>query len=133
MCDYTKGFIEPEMQKVRHCVVVSPERRTGICLVVPLSTVPPQTVQPYHYKIPKGVYQCLECGTDIWVKGDMLTHASFARLDRPKENGLFASVHLRTAHLEAVVNAVLAAIGYPVKAAVATVRSSVKADEIENK
>ena len=133
MCDYTKKFIEPEMQKVRHCVVVSPERRTGSCLVVPLSTVPPQNVQLYHYKIPRGVYPCLECGTDVWVKGDMLTHASFARLDRPKENGRFASVHLRTVHLEAVVNAVLAAIGYPVKAATPMSNPGAKVDVIENK
>ena len=62
----------------------------------------------------------------------MLTHASFTRLDRPKENGRFASVHLRTVHLEAVVNAVLAAIGYPVRAATPP-NASVKVDVIETK
>jgi hypothetical protein len=64
----------------------------------------------------------------------MLTHASFARLDRPKENGRFASVYLRTVHLEAVVNAVLAAIGYPLRAAaaIAASTSGVNGDVTEN-
>ena len=112
MCDYTNGFIRPEMQKVRHCVVISPQRRTGTCLVVPLSTVPPEIVEPYHYMIPRHIYPCLECGTDVWAKGDMLTHAAFARLDRPKENHRFASRSLRPDHLECVVAAALAAIGF---------------------
>ncbi len=132
MCDYTKGFIEPEMQKVRHCIVISPERRTGLCLVVPLSTVPPQTPQAFHYKLPRGIYPCLECGTDVWVKGDMLTHACFARLDRPKENGRFATVHLRSVHLDAVVNTVLAAIGYPVKITTVAAKLSTAQDSSTN-
>lgn len=113
MCDYTNGFVPPEMQKIRHCIVISPERKTGTCIVVPLSTVPPSRIEAYHYKMPRNVYQCLECGTDVWVKADMITHASFQRLDRPKENGRFASVFLKTEHLTDITDAVLAAIGHP--------------------
>ena len=117
MCDFTTGFIPPEMQKVRHCIVISPQRRTGSCLIVPLSTVAPNPIEAYHYKIPRNVYPCLECGVDVWVKGDMLTHASFGRLDRPKENRLFASRFLKKTDFEAVIDAVLAAVGYAVPAA----------------
>jgi uncharacterized protein YifN (PemK superfamily) len=113
MCDFT-GFIRPEMQKVRHCIVVSPERRSGTCIVVPLSTSEPRPVEAHHYKIPRNVYPCLECGVDVWAKADMLTHASFARLDRPKEQGRFASRFLFPDDLQGVVDAVLAAIGQPV-------------------
>jgi mRNA interferase MazF len=117
MCDF-KGFIPPEMQKIRHCIVVSPERRSGTCIVVPLSTSSPKPEETHHYKIPRNAYQCLECGVDVWAKADMLTHAAFARLDRPKEHGKFASRQLSPADLEGVINAVLAAIGQSVSAQV---------------
>jgi|ERR1035437_6036159 uncharacterized protein YifN (PemK superfamily) len=117
MCDF-RGFIRPEMQKIRHCIVVSPERRSGTCIVVSLSTSAPTTEEAHHYKISRNVYQCLECGVDVWAKADMLTHAAFARLDRPKEHGRFASRHLNSADLQGVINAVLAAIGQPIAARV---------------
>jgi mRNA interferase MazF len=110
MCDFSSGFIRPEMQKVRHCIVISPNRRTGTCVIVPLSTAAPNPPQAYHYKIPRHVYPCLECGVDVWAKGDMVTHASFGRLDRPKENGMYASRKLNDADLEGVVHAALAAV-----------------------
>src|SRR5690242_1063138 len=91
MCDFTNGFMRPEMQKMRHCVVISPNRHSGTCIIVPLSTAAPTPIESYHFKIPRNVYPCLECGVDIWAKGDMLTHAAYARLDRPKEYGRFAS------------------------------------------
>jgi len=86
MCDFTSGFMRPEMQKIRHCVVVSPTRHTGTCLIVPLSLKPPKPIELWHYLIPRHRYPCIECGVDVWAKGDMLTHASFDRLSRPLEN-----------------------------------------------
>jgi uncharacterized protein YifN (PemK superfamily) len=116
MCDFENdGFIRPEMQKVRHCVVVSPRyrRHTGCCLLVPLSTVAPDIIEPYHYRIPCGTYSCLSAASDSWAKGDMLTHAAFSRLDRPLENGRHSRIILRAEDLVAVRKAALCAIGFP--------------------
>src|SRR5438132_1559491 len=102
--------MRPEMQKIRHCVAISPKRHTGTCLVVPLSTVPPDPPGGCHYRIPRHVYPCIECGTDVWAKCDMLTHAAFARLDRPKENGLFVRRMLNKNDLDGILKAVFHAI-----------------------
>lgn len=114
MCDYeSDGFIRPEMQKIRHCVVVSPRyrRHTGCCLVVPFSTVEPEKVEPYHYKIPRGSYGCFDDTKDSWAKCDMLTHAAFARLERPRLQGRFSTVMLTRSHLSAIKRSVLCALG----------------------
>jgi mRNA interferase MazF len=116
MCDFASdGFIRPEMLKIRHCVVVSPRyrRHTGCCLIVPLSTVEPEQIELHHHRIPCGKYQCLDLARDSWVKGDMLTHAGFARLERPKERGRFANVSLQDDDLQAVRRVVLCAVGFP--------------------
>lgn len=114
MCDFqSNGFIRPEMQKIRHCVVISPRyrRHTGCCLIVPLSTVAPLHVEPYHYCIPAGQYQALDPCIASWVKGDMLTHAAFKRLDRPFENGRRAKVMLTPEDFAEVRDAAMAALG----------------------
>ncbi|WP_420239995.1 type II toxin-antitoxin system PemK/MazF family toxin [Telmatobacter bradus] len=83
MCDF-QGMIPPEMQKTRHVVVMSPRHRRDYrtCVVVPFSTVAPDPIEPFHYKIPAGRYSFFRPDTDIWVKADMITHVSFAGLDR---------------------------------------------------
>lgn len=113
MCDFTSGFLRPEMQKVRHCVVVSPRyrRHTGCCLIVPLSTVPPENPEPYHYLVPRNAYPCMTGNVDIWVKGDMITHAAFGRLDRPLEDGRRVRRCLNLNDFRAVKIALLNAIG----------------------
>ncbi len=110
MCDFTTGFVRPEMQKIRHCVVVSPRRHAGTCLVVPLSLLTPNPVEAWHYLIPRYTYQCLESGADVWAKGDMLTHAAFSRLSRPLENHQECRRLLQAAHLQEVLRAVAHAI-----------------------
>jgi uncharacterized protein YifN (PemK superfamily) len=110
MCDFTTGFVRPEMQKIRHCIAVSPKKRTGTCLIVPLSTQPPSPIETWHYLIPRHVYQCIECGTDVWAKADMLTHAAFERLSRPRENHREARVLLQAEHLKEVLKAVVHAV-----------------------
>lgn len=112
MCDYTTGFVPPEMQKVRHCIVLSPSRRTGLCLVVPLSTVAPNPIEDYHYQIPVRPYPCLDQGSDVWVKGDMISHAAYHRLERPKQFNRFASVYLSPEDLQKTNQAVLAGLGH---------------------
>jgi uncharacterized protein YifN (PemK superfamily) len=115
MCEFDDpAFMRPEMQKIRQCVVVSPRyrRHTGCCVIVPISTVPPDHVEPYHYQLPNGVYGCLDPKEPLWIKGDMVTHAAFTRLDRPfVENGRRARVVVNPEHLKSIQYAVLAAIG----------------------
>src|SRR5437762_288703 len=93
MCDFTTGFKPPEMVKRRHVVVVSPRyrRHTGLCLVVPFSTVPPRDVEPHHLEIPVGSYDFFDPAKSTWLKADMLTSVSFERLDRVLLYGRFAT------------------------------------------
>ena len=114
MCDFSNpAFLRPEMQKIRHCIVISPRyrRHTGCCIVVPVSTTKPHTLEPYHYQIPNGVYGCFHADAELWVKGDMLTHAGFGRLDRPYQDGRRSRVILEPQHLVGARKAILAAIG----------------------
>src|SRR5271156_2598560 len=98
MCDFTTGFMRPEMEKIRHCVVVSPRVRSGTSLIIPLSLEPPKIVQLWHYLIPRE-YPCMSVISDVWAKGDMLTHASWQRLHRPKENHVEVRRILKPDHL----------------------------------
>jgi uncharacterized protein YifN (PemK superfamily) len=84
MCDF-KGYILPEIVKVRPVVVVSPNhwKRHGIVTVVPLSTTAPSPVEAYHYclvgnPIPGGLQ------VDVWAKCDLVAAVSIERLDRIK-------------------------------------------------
>lgn len=82
-CDF-RGYVEPEMIKVRPVVVVSPNhlRRPGLCTIVPLSTTAPDPVEPYHYKLPASPFPH---EPDLaWAKCDMFATVSWARLDRVK-------------------------------------------------
>ncbi len=85
-CDFSAGFKEPEMVKCKRPVIILTDLikgRNNLVTIVPLSTVEPTTVQPYHYKIPKqsmpmiGMFQ----NHDSWLKGDMIYTVGFHRLD----------------------------------------------------
>ena len=85
VCDYNTGFIEPEMVKRRPVIVLSPQigGRAGLCTVVPLSTRKPDPIMAYHCEMndidPPLPYPWDSQG--IWVKGDMVSAVSFARLE----------------------------------------------------
>ncbi len=83
VCDY-RGYEKPEMVKRRPVVVISPRFRTreGLCTVVPLSCSIPDPVMPYHVLLELdhplgGRWQQMT----LWAKCDMVTVASFKRLD----------------------------------------------------
>jgi len=83
ICDFS-GFKSPEMVKQRPVVVISPKHqaRAELCTIVPLSTTPPNIVQPYHHEfrenpIPGRTEQ-------TWAKCDMLATVATNRLDRVK-------------------------------------------------
>ena len=112
ICDFSTGFQPPEMVKRRHVVVVSPRRRhhSGLCLVVPFSTVAPNPVEAFHHVISVGTYPFFHPHRDVWAKGDMLTCVAFRRLDRVLLNGHYVAPSLRPDDFTAIQRAVLAAL-----------------------
>jgi len=73
VCDFTRGFVAPEMVKVRKVVVIShsARHRGRLCTVVPISATPPEVQQDWHHLLHEnplasdGVKQ-------LWVKCDMI-------------------------------------------------------------
>lgn len=87
LCDFSKGFKEPEMVKSkRPVVVITPQMkgRGDLVTVVALSTAEPKPPRPCHCVLPRrsmpqlGRFQ----EKDTWVKGDMIYTVAFHRLDR---------------------------------------------------
>jgi len=78
-CDFT-GFRAPEMSKRRPVIVLRAHKRNRrLVYVVPLSTTPPEPMQPYHYHFrcsPAAPGSAAEC----WAKCDMLALVSIDRL-----------------------------------------------------
>ena len=87
-CDFSKGFQPPEMVKVRPVVVVTPQLpgRSGLCTVVPLSSVEPIPMQAYHHKMSPESLTVRLNQTECWAKCDMLYTVGLERLDRIREN-----------------------------------------------
>ena len=88
-CDFSKGFQPPEMVKVRPVVVITPQLlgRPGLCTVVPISTVEPKPMQPYHHKMdPISLTPKLQ-KSDCWAKCDMIYTVGLDRLDRIRDKG----------------------------------------------
>jgi mRNA interferase MazF len=104
MCDFTTGFKAPEMVKRRHVVVVSPRyrRHTGLCVVVPFSTVAPYEIEPHHHEILPGTYDFFDPAKSVWAKCDMLTCVCFERLDRVLLYGRYQTPLLKEKDLRAI-------------------------------
>ena len=84
LCDFSTGFMLPEMVKKRPVLVVSPmlSGRPFLCTVVCLSTTTPNPQLPFHMKIrlPEPLPRNWS-NENVWVKGDMIYSVSFKRLD----------------------------------------------------
>ena len=72
---------------------MSPRYRlySGLCLVMPFSTVLPDPIEPHHHEIPAGRYLFFRPAKSSWAKADMLTSVSFGRLDRVLLQGRYES------------------------------------------
>ena len=93
MCNF-EGFREPEMIKTRPVVVLSPKRRRkggGMALytVVPLSTVEPNRIEPYHHQMDPQSVPASQRAPDkaSWAKCDMVNTVSSERLTVPVSGG----------------------------------------------
>lgn len=86
LCDFSRGFVPPEIVKAgRPVVVISDSMRHSqrLCTVVPLSTVAPRPMQAWHHKMDINHIPTVLSGKDSWAKCDMLYTVSFDRLDKP--------------------------------------------------
>lgn len=83
ICDFTRGFVPPEMTKVRKVIVISQlsKHRRRLCTVVPISSTSPEVIFDWHHLL--GNNPLLTDGDKrLWVKCDMIYTVSFDRLDR---------------------------------------------------
>ena len=83
MCDFDISFKPPEMVKRRPVVVISPrpKRLTQTCTVVPLSTIAPHRVEPFHHVMNSRSLPGWLARKKTWAKCDMLYTVSLERLD----------------------------------------------------
>ena len=122
ICDYSTGFVAPEMTKKRPVVIVSPRlrKRTDLVAVVPLSTTDPIPQEAHHCAIhlPNPLPPPFD-NPDMWAKCDMISVVSLARLDRFKLTRAgggprrWVSGKLSVADLKAIRAAVLCGLGLP--------------------
>ncbi len=84
-CNFSTGFMPPEMVKNRPVVVISGKANGGICTVVPLSTTAPSPIRPWHHLISETSLPSVLRGRATWAKCDMLTAVSLTRLDRVRD------------------------------------------------
>ena len=121
MCDFSHGFSNPEMDKKRPVIVLSPNIRSrqNLCTVVALSTTPPETPRPYHCQI--NITPPLPAhyeSNGLWVKGDMVNAVGFHRLDLIKvgknKQGkrLYYLSHLNESTMKQVYTSVLHGMGF---------------------
>lgn len=116
ICDYSTGFIVPEMVKHRPVVVVSGRERHArrLCTVVPLSTTHPTPIEAWHCRVPVAI-PGWHVG-DSWAKCDMLATVCFNRLDKPhtktRSGRSYHTIRLDAALLESVRRGVLAYLNF---------------------
>lgn len=82
ICDF-KGFLEPEMVKVRPVVVISPKLpyRAEIVTVVPISTTAPRHEYPFVVRLSKNYHPKELDDFPCWAKCDMVMNIARHRLD----------------------------------------------------
>ena len=75
-------FREPEMNKVRPVMVISPrlQYRGEIVAFVPISTTPPRYPQPFHVQLSKNYHPEEDDDYPCWAKCDMVLNLSRSRL-----------------------------------------------------
>jgi uncharacterized protein YifN (PemK superfamily) len=113
VCDFTRGFVAPEMVKVRKVVVVSQmsRHRGRLCTVVPISATAPIVPQDWHHILHQNPVPC-DGLKQLWVKCDMIYTVSFDRLDKAhrktRKGREYFVPRLCTADLDSVMSCVKA-------------------------
>ncbi len=85
ICDFSSGFVPPEMTKTRPVIVISREstHKRRPCTIVPFSTTAPALIEPWHT-----LFAINPIGPTFMVPGvsakcDMHYTVSFERLSKP--------------------------------------------------
>lgn len=82
VCDF-RGFIVPEMVKVRPVVVLAKHKHNAqLVTVIPLSTTAPAIVQAHHHELCACPLPDQPPYTRVWAKCDMIYTVALGRLDR---------------------------------------------------
>src|ERR1035437_6405283 len=92
MCDFSTGFMPPEMVKVRRVVVLSPRNRVripGTYIVVPISKTTPSPPEGCHCEFKARSYEFFHPVESVWAKADMVVSVAAHRLDRVRVNGAY--------------------------------------------
>lgn len=114
ICDFERGFVEPEMVKPRPVIVVSKSELHGrrLCTVVPLSTTAPHVEHDWHVLLTQNPLPETLGYKQIWAKCDMVYTVSFDRLDKPHKKAKgkreYFTVRLNQADLNSVLNGIIA-------------------------
>jgi uncharacterized protein YifN (PemK superfamily) len=111
MCDF-RGYVVPEMVKVRPVVVIARNRKNRqLVTVVPLSTTAPNALEDHHHELSGNPLPGKERIT-CWAKCDMVATVSLSRLDRFKAgHRQYVAPILPQADFEAICLALLNALG----------------------
>ena len=115
ICDF-RGNIEPEINKRRPVVVVTPRlpHRSHLCMVVPLSTAAPDYPQPFHVRLSANPHPNEPDDLPVWAKCDLITNVSLKRLDRFRVGQRrYYTPQISDDDLLAVRKGVLGALGFP--------------------
>jgi uncharacterized protein YifN (PemK superfamily) len=85
ICHFGLAFRQPEMTKTRPVLVVSSHQRqwTRVCTVMPISSLRPNPIEPYHFQLPAGLLPN-DKYPEAWIKGDLIVSVADHRLDRLK-------------------------------------------------
>lgn len=113
MCDF-KGFVEPEMVKVRPVMVISPKLpyRSEIAAIVPISLSAPRRDLPYVVKLSKNYHPKESDNLPCWAKCDLVMNIGLYRLEGFKiGRRQWATPQATPEDLHAVRSAVLHGLG----------------------
>lgn len=85
VCDFDESAVGAEMIKRRPVVVVSRHdaHRSQLCVVVSLSTTPPEDAKSWHHFMPHLRITNWAADGGVWAKCDMLATVSLQRLNKP--------------------------------------------------
>jgi len=114
ICDYDTGFIPPEMVKKRRIIVVSPKsmNNRGLCMVVPVSTTPPDNALPVHVRFEPGQYRFFARDVPCWAKCNMLAAVAYRRLDRIRIENQFIAPRIDKNDFDRIREALSHVIGH---------------------
>ncbi len=114
-CDFERGFVAPEILKVRPVIVISKTDSHGnhrrLCTVVAVSTTPPNPVMPWHHRLSFNPHPT-PSEMPAWVKCDMIYTVSYARLDKPhtksnRDGRIYHSIRIPTDDLQSILDCVM--------------------------